>query len=414
MDWKKSGKNDTSLLTARKLTVIESDPLIDVNGLPQEDREFIRASERYVRNTAVQRELNAKRGLKVFTGLAFLAGTFAIGTGGFAYNRFLRANELSIDIQKKQAELNNSESELSEVQQQRRIVENQVKSLEKQLGEVKFSSEKLNKENIRVKGELAQEQERLQVASNNLSDTQAKLISTEDSLADAAIDLEKTEFEKRKAEIGTSLELEGISALEQFEYDEIGALLSVMGTGMRLKAEVNNGMSTSDYPAMSPILVLGNILQNIKEKNYFEGFHDYVSQIEFSNDGQYLLTRSEQRVIILDYRGRQKATIDPGYPIKEAHFIPNTQLLVTIPVTYTSSPGSSIKIWTLTGDLYSEIFDDDAQKSIKADHVVLSPDGKYVLTQQIGTEELGYFDVIKIWDISGKQIGRFATLISLK
>ncbi|MBW4448951.1 MAG: AAA-like domain-containing protein [Spirirestis rafaelensis WJT71-NPBG6] len=96
----------------------------------------------------------------------------------------------------------------------------------------------------------------------------------------------------QEAAEGTRLEREGSNALQQFNYDQIGALRSAMLAGQDLQKLVKDNRSLEEYPAASPLLALRTILDNIQERNQLTGHQSEVYSASFSPDGKRIVTAS--------------------------------------------------------------------------------------------------------------------------
>ncbi|MEH1855447.1 MAG: hypothetical protein V7L11_28120 [Nostoc sp.] len=59
-----------------------------------------------------------------------------------------------------------------------------------------------------------------------------------------------------------------------------------MQSGKELKSLVKDGRPLEKYPAISPIFALDSILNEIKERNQFQGHQVSVNSVSFSPDGK--------------------------------------------------------------------------------------------------------------------------------
>jgi hypothetical protein len=94
----------------------------------------------------------------------------------------------------------------------------------------------------------------------------------------------------QEAHQGTALERAGASALRQFEFAQIEALLTAMESGQELRELVKDGRPLEKYPAISPLLALQTILNNIYEQNQFKAHRGQVLSMSFSPDGKSVAT----------------------------------------------------------------------------------------------------------------------------
>jgi O-acetyl-ADP-ribose deacetylase (regulator of RNase III) len=94
----------------------------------------------------------------------------------------------------------------------------------------------------------------------------------ENALAETTLEPDVAETQApSQAEI-QALEQAALEALQQFEFQQIEALLSAMQAGQALKALVGDDCLLQDYPAVSPLLALQTILDNIRSNESREGF----------------------------------------------------------------------------------------------------------------------------------------------
>jgi WD40 repeat protein len=235
-------------------------------------------------------------------------------------------------------------------------------------------------------------------------------------------------FQKRQEVQTKALEWAGKSALKQFEFRQIDALLTALEAGQELRASVKENSFLQDYPTTSPVLALQDILDNIRERNQLEGHQETINSITISPDGKLLATASRDDTAKLwNLQGKELATFS-GHrgDVYSINFSPDGKVLAT------ASKDGTAKLWTLTGkaiatftghqgDVYGATFSPDGQslvtasrdrtaklwtlqgKAIKtlADHqgdvynATFNPDGTQIATvSRDGT--------VKLWDRQGK------------
>ncbi|MBR8834793.1 MAG: AAA-like domain-containing protein, partial [Stigonema ocellatum SAG 48.90 = DSM 106950] len=188
-----------------------------------------------------------------------------------------------------------------------------------------------------------------------------------------------------EAQQGTKLEQAGVSALQQFEFQQIEPLLSAMDAGQRLKELVKDGRSLEQYPAASPILALQTILDNIRERIQLTA----VRSASFSPDGQRIVTASlDNTARVWDLSGKQIAVLTGHqYGVISASFSPDGQRIVT------ASLDKTARVWDLSGK----------QIAVLTGHqgfvisASFSPDGQRIVTASDDK-------TARVWDLSGKQI----------
>ncbi|MCC3582630.1 AAA family ATPase [Microcoleus sp. PH2017_30_WIL_O_A] len=96
-----------------------------------------------------------------------------------------------------------------------------------------------------------------------------------------------------EAQKGTQLEQAGVNAWFQFKSGELSSLVSAMQSTQDLQNLIGNGRDIKDYPAVSPILALQKILDDIHEQNYFEAGQGEVKSAVFLPGDKGLITAGE-------------------------------------------------------------------------------------------------------------------------
>jgi tetratricopeptide (TPR) repeat protein len=145
----------------------------------------------------------------------------------------------------------------------------------------------------------------------------------------------------KKAAAVTQLERQGTSALRQFEYQQIEALLTAMKAGRGLQEWVKDGRPLDKYPAASPLLALNNILNRIHERNQLQHQRG-VNSAQFSPDGERILTASfDGTARVWDSEGKELATLNghQATMVRSAQFSPDGERIVT------ASDDGTAKVW---------------------------------------------------------------------
>jgi WD40 repeat protein len=191
---------------------------------------------------------------------------------------------------------------------------------------------------------------------------------------------------------GTELERIGIGALQQFKFAEIEALVSAMQSGQELKALVSDSRSLEKYPAISPLLALQTIVNNIHEQNQLKGHQDWVSSVSFSPDGKRLVTAGfDGTARLWNLSGEQLAEFN-GHKkwVYSASFSPDGKRLAT------AGRDGTVKLWNLSGEQLAEF--NGHQNQIYS--VSFSPDSKRLATA-------GFDGTARLWNLSGEQLVQF-------
>jgi WD40 repeat protein len=238
----------------------------------------------------------------------------------------------------------------------------------------------------------------------------------------------------QEARSSGSLELAGLIALQEFESDEIKALLSAMRAAQELKSLVRDNRPLSKYPALSPLLALQIILDNIHERNYFNAHQDWVTSLSLSPDGKTIATagrngtvrlwnlqgqplgspwqanRGEIYNLVFEPQGKSIATVGrdgrlkiwdlKGHLQKEWKVDENTVYGVAFNpkgnLIATSGRDGKAKLWNLSGTRLAQF--EGHQNWIW--NVKFSPDGKSIATA-------AYDGSARLWNLSGKELVKF-------
>lgn len=234
----------------------------------------------------------------------------------------------------------------------------------------------------------------------------------------------------RLAQQGTRLEQSARATLARFEFDAVEALLTAIKNGNELKelAKKNNLQKLEEYPTVSPILALQNILDKMPlilqyhqhqfNSAYFnpdgehiviasnegtaqiwnlkgelvkslEGHEGIVTNANYSPDGKYIITSStDKTAIIWDLKGNQLASLKEHKGIvTNASYSPDGKLIVT-----TSSDKTAI-VWDSKGKLIIPLKGHEGTIWSGC----FSPDGKHIITAS-------HDGTARIWNLKGEQI----------
>jgi WD40 repeat protein len=212
------------------------------------------------------------------------------------------------------------------------------------------------------------------------------------SLIGAGFALNQALIASRKqaeAQQGTQLERAGDSALRQFDFEQIDALVSAMSASQDLKTLVRDRRKLETYPATSPILALEQILESVQEKNRLIGHQDAVTSVTFNLDGTELATASRDGTVRLWNRRGQSSHILKAHQgdVYGVAFSPDGQKLASV------SQDRTLKLWSLNGTLLRTI--KGHQESIYS--VAFSPNGQHIVTTSRDK-------TARIWTIGGELI----------
>lgn len=214
-------------------------------------------------------------------------------------------------------------------------------------------------------------------ATKIFTDTQQQLQQTQSQLSQA-------EKQLQEAQEGTKLERQGINALQQFELAEIEALLSAMRAGQELKEIVKGDRPLSEYPAVSPLFALQQIIHNIHERNQLKN----IKHIAFSPDGKILgAVGSDGSAKLLELSGKAIAELKGHRGIVlDITFSPDGKRIAT------AAEDGTAKIWDISGKAIAELKGHEGSLW----DIAFSPDSQRLATA-------GEDGTARIWDLSGKQ-----------
>jgi WD40 repeat protein len=235
--------------------------------------------------------------------------------------------------------------------------------------------------------------EQAEVAKRVQQQAEAQALEAQALEAQAKAELSQAKVAFNEAQEGTRLERAGLLAWQQFKTTEIEALLSAMQSGQELKKLVKDGRPLKNYPTVSPLLALQKILDNIRERNWFEANQVEVDQMSFSPDGQRMITVGFFTAKLWNLSGQELARLssDQDY-VTSASFSPDGKRIAT------AGDAGVVKLWNLSGQQLSSFKSN--QIGIKS--VSFSPDGNRLAA-------LDSDGTVIVYSLSGQLLSKFDT-----
>lgn len=248
----------------------------------------------------------------------------------------------------------------------------------------------------------------------------------------AQLQLEDAQSQYQNVLIGIRLERQSLITTKQFESQQIEGLLLALKAGKELQQLLKDDTPLIDYPSISPLLALQNILSQIYERNRLQqsasitdlqinpnsqlivtassdgnariwdmtgkkratltGHQGAITGVRWSSDGAFILTASVDQTARLWNAAGELLAILQGHKdwVRSAQFSPDNQWIVT------ASRDATIRLWDLSG----------AERSVFTGHqswvrnAEFSPNSQYILTASKDT-------TARIWNLRGEELLNF-------
>jgi WD40 repeat protein len=301
-------------------------------------------------------------------------------------NKYKKANA---NLKKATEDVKKKEQDLLQKNRQLNIAKEKEKSANEATEQAQRDRQQAEQQTLLAQQQRQQAENAREIAVNGSIVAKQRQEEAQKMVQQAQYARTKALKELQEFQEGTKLEQQGITALRQFEFQQIEALLVAMDAGKRLQKQVKDGRTIEKYAAVSPILALQTILDNIHERNQLHFNSLSIPSTKFSPDGQRILTASNDATakvwdiagkLIADLKGHQKDATS-------ASFSSDGQRIITA-----SSDGTA-KVWDITGKMIADL--KGHQKEVT--NASFSSDGQRILTaSDDGTA--------KVWDIAGKLI----------
>jgi WD40 repeat protein len=211
-----------------------------------------------------------------------------------------------------------------------------------------------------------------------------------------------------EAQKGTQLEQAGVNALFQFKSGELSSLVSAMQSTQGLQNLIGDGRDIRDYPAVSPVLALQKILDDIHEQNYFEAGQGEVKGAVFLPDGKGFITAGEGKenkedtLQMWNLAGKKEVSLkglkgDLLSGINAVSVGGNAQN----PVIASAGEDGTVRLWNKSGKEIKQLLAEGKPNYDSFTAIAVSPDGQKIIAGKgNGT--------VYLWDKSGKQLKTWA------
>ncbi len=127
---------------------------------------------------------------------------------------------------------------------------------------------------------------------------------------------------QQEAILANELNIEAQKASKEFSYDQMNSLRDAYANANKLYKIVQDGRSLQNYPAITPMLVLNNILTRLRELHKIQDYSDNVNSLAYSKDGNLITSASSDGTLkIINLKNKSIKTIvkentkDPIYSV---------------------------------------------------------------------------------------------------
>ena len=387
---KRSLAEERERLAAAALITVEEQKRLTVEEL-EEAREKNQAADRRI---AVGVRVLALSVLGVLTAVSIARS--AIDRAGKAEREIVAAS----------VEVETAQGELTALRKRLRRADVRAKEKEAAVAAAQANLERLNAENTDSKAEIAAAKAQLIWAQQGLlaarqdasvAGRQAELLRAEANMVRVQVAQARKNLTIAKA--GTTLEQQGVNLYRQFERliepsakaGQLELLLTAIYQGKTLLSLIDVDTELADYPALSPMFNLQQILHHVQEKNNFDR-DKAVTSVSFSSDGASILTGAlDGKVTLRSQSGEQLQQFQHDNAVHSVSFSPDGNLIITGSGNRSESTGKAT-LWDLSGERLQQ-FPHDGLVTSASFH----PDGDLIIT---GAES----GKVTLWSRNGEKI----------
>jgi WD40 repeat protein len=259
-----------------------------------------------------------------------------------------------------------------------------------QTGEISATNQ-LDHLELRLTGLVVKQQGQLRVY-NRIYASIFNQTWVENAIKEAGLLTEETQTTTySEAEI-QAIEKIASEALQQFETQELEALIAAMRAGQALKALIEEDGTLQDYPTITPLYALQTILDNIRERNRLMSEQGGINCVSFSPDGQHLVIAG-YGISLWNLSGEQivKSKGHRG-SIWSVSFSPDGERFAT------SGLDGTVQLW----DLFGQQIDQFTGHQGSVWSVSFSPDGQYLAIA-------GWDGIARLWNLAGQKLEQWNT-----
>ncbi|MEB3309947.1 MAG: ATP-binding protein [Snowella sp.] len=224
-------------------------------------------------------------------------------------------------------------------------------------------------------------------SENTPKETLVEALVIEQNRRELQLQLEDAKSQYQNVLTGIRLERQSLITLKQFETQQLEGLMLALKAGQELQELVTEDTPLIDYPSISPLLTLQNILSQIYERNRLHQPAS-VTDLQVSPNRQWIITASSDGTArIWEVTGQQRAFLK-GHEgaITSVRWSPNGAYVLT------ASADGTARLWSITGELLA-VFQGHQDWVRSAQ---FSPDNHWVVTaSRDGTA--------KLWDLTGAE-----------
>ena len=210
--------------------------------------------------------------------------------------------------------------------------------------------------------------------------------------------------EAQEAQEGTKLEQAGVNALFQFKSGELSSLVSAMQSTQYLQNLIRNGRDFKDYPAVSPVLALQKILDEIHEQNYFDAGQGEIRSAVFMPGGDRFVTAGkgkegkEDTLQIWNLTGRKEASLlgHEGGVLGGVNAV-SVSSDKKNPLIASAGEDGTVRLWERSGKQIRQLMPQGSKDKSSFSAISVSKDGQKIVAGQ-------HNGVVYLWERSGKQL----------